>query len=75
MTEHIMHSGLDALINPDKPPKNFACAMSRKDKQLWAEAFNKEFVKFQDRKLFKVVLPKPGAKVLCTLTRKTTVSL
>jgi hypothetical protein len=52
---HHTLSGLDADINPDHPPKNFTDAMSSKDKQLWEEAFNKEFVRFQDRKVFKIV--------------------
>jgi hypothetical protein len=43
--------------------------MSWKDKKLWAEAFNKEFVGFQDRQEFKIVRPKPGARILGTLTR------
>ncbi len=69
-------SGLDAKINPDKPPRNLSNAMSCKDKLLWAAAFNKESG-FQDGKMFKVVRPKPGhwprsevtVNVLGTLTR------
>jgi hypothetical protein len=43
--------------------------MSRKDSALWAAAFNKEYVGFQERKVFKVVRPQPGVKILGTLTR------
>ncbi len=61
--------GLDPEINPYCPPKTFADAMSRKDSALWAAAFNKEYVGFQERKVFKVVRPRPGVKILGTLTR------
>jgi hypothetical protein len=66
---HSTLSGLDANINPNSLPKNFPDAMSSKDKQLWEEAFSKEFVGFQDRKVFKIVRPEPGKKILHTLTR------
>jgi hypothetical protein len=61
--------GLDPEINPDRLPKTFANAMSRKDSALWATAFNKEYVGFQERKVFKVVRPQPGVKILGTPTR------
>ena len=43
--------------------------MSREDKQEWAEAFDKEYRGFKERNAFKVVRPKPGVKILDTLTR------
>jgi hypothetical protein len=70
MKEHQPLSGLDADINPDRPPKNFVNAMERQAAMaLWAEAFNQDFVGFQDQQVFKIVRPKPGEKVLGTLTR------
>ncbi len=56
--------GLEPEIDPDRPPKTFADAMSRKDKALWAAAFNKEYVGFQERKVFKVVHPSPAPRYL-----------
>ena len=47
----------------------FADAISRKEKELWAAAFNKEYVKFQERNGFEVVQPKPGIKVFGFPTR------
>jgi hypothetical protein len=52
--------GLDPRINPDKPPRNFRDAMKALYKQAWAAGYNSEFVGFQQRKVFKVVLPEPG---------------
>ena len=40
---HSTLKGLPMSINPDRPPKNFKDAMSRDDKQEWAEAFDKEY--------------------------------
>ena len=61
--------GLPTSINPDRPPRNFKDAMSREDKQEWAEAFDKEYRGFKERNAFKVVRPQPGVKILDTLTR------
>ena len=66
---HRTLKGLPTSINPDRPPKNFKDAMSREDKQEWAEAFDKEYRGFKERNAFKVVRPKPGVKILDTLTR------
>jgi hypothetical protein len=43
--------------------------MKALDKQAWAAAYNLEFVRFQQRKVFKVVRPKPGVKIHDELTR------
>ena len=40
---HQSFIALDPEINPDRPPKTFNDAMSRKYKDLWAAAFNKEY--------------------------------
>ncbi len=43
--------------------------MSREDKQDWAEACDKEYRGFMERKAFKVVRPEKGLKIHDTLTR------
>jgi hypothetical protein len=43
--------------------------MSREDKQDWAEAYDKEYRGFMERKAFKVVRPEKGIKIHDTLTR------
>jgi len=40
---HRALKGLLTSINPDRPPKNYKDAMSREDKQDWAEAYDKEY--------------------------------
>ena len=62
-------AGLPACIDPTKPPKNFKDAMSRPDRQQWAEAYNKEYQGFIERGTFVVVKPEKGEKVLGTTTR------
>jgi hypothetical protein len=42
LLKHRTLLGLDPEIDPDRPPKTFADAMSRKDSALWAAAFNKK---------------------------------
>ena len=66
---HRALKGLLTSINPDRPPKNYKDAMSREDKQDWAEAYDKEYRGFMERKAFKVVRPEKGIKVHDTLTR------
>ncbi len=60
---------LDPRINQDKQPRNFRDAMKAFDKQAWAAAYNSEFVRFQQRKVSKVVKPEPGVKIHDTLAR------
>ncbi len=48
--------------------------MSREDKQDWAEAYDKEYCRFMERKAFKVVRPEKGIKIHDTLTRHETFS-
>ena len=43
--------------------------MSRKDRQEWAEALNKEYWGFKDRNALAIVKPPTGARILGTLTR------
>ncbi len=38
-------------------PKNYKDAMSREDRQSWAEAYDKENREFKDRNAFKIVRP------------------
>ena len=68
---HRTLKGLPTSVNPDRPPKNYKDAMSREDKQDWAEAYDKEYRGFMERKAFnlKVVRPEKGIKVHDTLTR------
>ena len=61
--------GLPKSVNPDRPPKNYKDAMSREDKHDWAEAHDKEYRGFMERKAFKAVRPEKGIKVHDTLTR------
>ena len=67
--QHCTLQGLDPSINPDRPPRNFKDAMSRGDRQDWAEALNKEFLGFKDMKALAIVKPPKGARILGTLTR------
>ena len=54
---HRTLKGLDPDIDPDSAPKNFKDAMSRKDRQEWAEALNKEYRGFKDRNALAIVKP------------------
>ena len=56
---HRTLKGLQPSIDPDCPPKD---AMSRDDKQEWAEAYNKEYQGFKERNAFKAVRPDKGHK-------------
>ncbi len=38
--------GLPASVDPSKSPKNFKDAMLREDRELWAEAYDKEYQGF-----------------------------
>ena len=66
---HRTLKGLDPDIDPDSAPKNFKDAMSRKDRQEWAEALNKEDRGFKDRNALAIVKPPKGARILGALTR------
>ena len=66
---HRTLKGLPPSIDPDRPPKNYKDAMSREDKQEWAEAYNKEYQGFMERKAFRVVRPEKGIRIHDTLTR------
>ncbi len=64
------HSTLKRLvldIDPDSIPKNFKDEMSRKDRQDWAEALNKEYLGFKNCNALAIVKPPKGAKILGTL--------
>ena len=43
--------------------------MAALDNQAWVAAYNSEYIGFKEREVFKVVIPKPGIKILDTLTR------
>ncbi len=61
--------GLDPRINPDEPPRNYKEAMKAIDNQAWAAAYDSENIGFKERGVLKVERPKPGIKMLDTLTR------
>ena len=61
---HRTVKGLPISVDPDRPHKNYKDAMSREDKQDWAQAYDKEYRGFMERKAFKVVRPGKGIKVL-----------
>ena len=44
--------------------------MSRKDRQEWAEALNKEYQGFKDRNALAIVKPPTGTRIFETLTRR-----
>ena len=56
-------------INVNKPPKNFRNAMSREDRQEWAEAYDSEYQGFVEHGTLKIVRLEPGDKILGTTTR------
>ena len=62
-------TGVSAGIDVNKPPKNFRNAMSREDRQEWAEAYDSEYQGFLEHGTLKVVRFKPGDKILGTTTR------
>ena len=66
---HRTLKGLPQSVDPDRPPKNYKDAMSREDKQEWAEAYDKEYRGFMERNAFKVVRPEKGIRIHDTLTR------
>jgi hypothetical protein len=66
---HRPFKGLDQKINPDKPPRNYKEAVKAINSQAWAAAYNSENIGFKERGVFKVERPKPGIKILDTLTR------
>jgi hypothetical protein len=49
--------GVPAGVDVTKPPKNFRDAMSREDRQEWAEAYDSEYQGFYDHWTLKVVRP------------------
>jgi hypothetical protein len=55
--DHCNLQGLDLDIDPERAPKNFKDAISRKDRQEWAEALNKECRGFKDRNALAVDKP------------------
>jgi hypothetical protein len=62
-------AGVPAGIDVNKPPKNFWDAMSREDRQQWAEAYDSEYQGFLEHGTLKLVRPESGAKVVGTTTR------
>ena len=62
-------TGEPAGINMNKPPKNCRDAMSREERQEWAEAYDLEYQGFLEHGTLKIVLLEQGAKILGTTTR------
>jgi hypothetical protein len=70
----IPHHTLKGLLtsidaSPYRPPKNDKDAMSREDRQSWAEAYDKEYRGFKERNAFKIIRPEKGIIIHDTLTR------
>jgi hypothetical protein len=65
---HRTLKGLDPEINPERPPKSYKDAASRKDSEQWEEAMMKEYRGFKDMKSLAVVKPRKGARLHDTLT-------
>ena len=63
---HRTLKGLPQSVDPDRQPKNYKDTMYKQD---WAEAYDKEYRGFMERKAFKVVRPEKGIKIHDTLTR------
>ena len=66
---HRTLKGLPTSIDPDQQPKNYKDAMSREDRQSWAEAYDKEYSGFKERNAFKIIRPEKCIKIHDTLTR------
>ncbi len=61
--------GISASIDPKRPPKNYNDAMSRKDHQEWAAAYDNEYPGFYEHQAFKIARQEPGAKIVGSTTR------
>ena len=48
-------TGVPAGIDVNKPPNNFRDAMSREDRQEWAEAYDSEYQGFLEHWTLKIV--------------------
>ena len=62
-------TGVPAGIDVNKQPKNFRDAMSREDRQEWAEAYDSEYQGFLEHGTLKMVRLEQGDKKLGTTTR------
>jgi hypothetical protein len=58
--------GLPGNIDPTNPPKNFRDAMSREDRQKWAEAYDAEHQGFYEHQTLSISRPEPSAEILGT---------
>ena len=52
--------GLPNGIDTSKSPENFKNAISRVDRQQWAEAYDREYQGFYEHQALKVARPEPG---------------
>ncbi len=55
--------GLEPSIDPNSSPNLLFWRHARKEKQMWAREYNKEWIGFQDWQMFKRVWPKTGSKI------------
>jgi hypothetical protein len=58
--------GLPENTDSTKPPKKFRVAMSREDRQEWAEAYDAEHQGFYEDQTLTISRPEPGAKIFGT---------
>ena len=62
-------TGVPAGIDVNTQPKIFRDAMSREDRQKWAEAYDSRYQGLLEHGTLKIVRLEPGAKILGTTTR------
>ncbi len=60
--------GIPGNIDPTKPPKNLRDAMSREDRQEWAEAYDAEHQGLYEHQTLKIARQEPDDKILGTTT-------
>ncbi len=61
--------GLPDGVDPSKPLKNFTDAMSRVDRQQWAETYDRGYQGFYEHQILNVARPEPGTNVLGSTTQ------
>ncbi len=54
---HCTLKGLPTSVDPDRQAKNYKDAMTREDRQSWAEAYDKEYCGFKEPNAFNIVRP------------------
>jgi hypothetical protein len=68
-TTHTTLEGLDPSIIPNKRPRNLGDAKKELNSHQWAAVYNLKYVGFKERRVFKLVRPRAGIKILDKLPR------